>query len=454
MNDIIPIILCGGSGSRLFPLSRKNIPKQFLYLQNNQHSLLQNTVLRLLQNKNIREIAFVSNILYYNILIHQIKSLNLHVTVKYFFEPSSRNTCPAIGFILQYYYLYHSFTGRLLFLPSDHIYDHSEFNSMMSDLQFNHHTNDVCTIFGIKPTYPDTGFGYIEFKNQKVLSFKEKPDLKTAELYLQSDRYCWNSGMFVFTKDIIESYKYFNERTFDIIRQILMNNYKKDENCIIIDDLYKQCEDISIDYALIEKIPDKMNFYLYKGVWSDIGSFFSLVPYSDDYLAFNSHNNYVNTTKKVILNDISDAGIIETDDLILITNIHKSQEIKQIFNSIPADFQFNTFIDYRPWGFYQVLNNFDNMKSKRITVYPHKRLSLQSHTQRCEHWICLQGKGRAQINDDFIELFPNKQVFINFNDKHRLINDNEDDLVIIEIQTGTYFGEDDIIRYEDDYGRI
>lgn len=453
MSPIIPIILCGGSGSRLFPLSRKNIPKQFLYLQNNQYSLLQNTVNRLVQNKNIHEIAFVSNIAYYNTLIHQIKSLDLNIPIKYFWEPSSRNTCPAIGFILQYYYLHNRFTGRLLFLPSDHIYDSFEFNTMMSDIQFSH-INDTCTIFGIEPTYPDTGFGYIEFQDQKVFSFKEKPDLETAKLYLQSHRYCWNSGMFMFTKNIIELYKNFNEETFDIIQQILLKSEVIDGTSIIIDNLYENCKDISIDYALIEKIPDKMSFYLYKGVWSDIGSFFSLIPYSDKYLSFDSQNNYVNTTKKVILNGIKDVGIIETNDLILITDIHKSQDIKHIYNSIPSDLQFNTYIDYRPWGYYEVINDSKDMKSKKITVYPQKRLSLQSHTQRCEHWICLKGNGIAQINEDLIELYPNKQVFINFNDKHRLINNNELDLIIIEIQTGTYFGEDDIIRYQDDYGRI
>lgn len=441
MNKIVPIILCGGSGSRLFPLSRKNIPKQFLILDKNGYSLLQNTILRLTNIDSINEIALISNINYENILKNQVDYLNLNLKVRYFFEPTSRNTCPAITYVLLYYYK-NLFSGNLLFLPSDHIYDNNEFNNLFDNL-INSYLNNICVVFGIKPTYPETGFGYIEYENKKVISFKEKPNEENANMYVNSGKYCWNSGMFMFNNKILKYIEKFNLEIFITLEKII-DSYQKD--CIYIDDLYSNCKDISIDYALIENIPNKLTFYYYNGFWSDIGSYKSLLNFSNEYFAFNSSNNYINCKKKVIANEISDLAIVETNDLILVSKLDKSQNIKNIYNEISKDLLINNYIDYRPWGFYEILNDENNFKSKKITVYPNKKLSLQSHQFRCEHWICLDGNGIAQINDDLIKLQKNSQVFINFKQKHRLINsDDSKNLIIIEIQTGSYFGEDDII---------
>jgi mannose-6-phosphate isomerase-like protein (cupin superfamily) len=195
---------------------------------------------------------------------------------------------------------------------------------------------------------------------------------------------------------------------------------------------------------------------LFESFWSDIGSYNALLNYSHEYINYKSLNNYVNTKKQTILSNVSNLTVVETEDCILVSDINKSQEIKQTFDLIKKykpELQTNKNIDYRPWGYYEVLQDTPTFKLKKITVNPNKKLSLQSHNFRSEHWICLSGTGKAQINDELIQLIPDKSVFIKVTDKHRLINDSNDDLVIVELQTGTYFGEDDIIRYEDDYGR-
>jgi len=449
---IIPIILCGGSGSRLFPLSRDNMPKQFLDLQKNGYSILQNTIRRLIRTPEIKEIGLISNISYEQILKSQIRSLDTSIEYTIFLEPVSRNTAPAIGLALQYYFLLRGYQGRLLFLPSDHIYQDDEFTEMLKDSQ-SYDINDFYGIvYGIVPTYPETGYGYIEYWKDRVISFKEKPDLETAKSYIAKGDYCWNAGMFLFSPSILDVYKKWNQGTFSILYQILVKLHES-LNVIHIDPSYAQCDNISIDYALIEKIPELLTFYEYKGSWSDIGSFTSLEPYSDKHLAYHSEHNYVNCNKRVILNGIQNTAVVETNDFILVSDMDKSQDIKNIYKSLPLSLKNNGYVDFRPWGNYEVLSDNAQFKIKRILVLPFKKLSLQSHAHRCEHWVCLQGKGRAQINEDFLSLVPNAQVFINFHDKHRLINDSDTELIILEIQTGSYFGEDDIIRYDDDYGR-
>jgi mannose-1-phosphate guanylyltransferase len=447
---IIAIILCGGSGSRLFPLSRSNKPKQFLELEN-EFSLLQNTLKRLaITSIDFEKIVLISNKQSEYIIDYQLKNIKLEIPIEIIFEPTSQNTAPAIGFVLKYFYENQNFNGNLLFLPSDHIYEQDAFDQLLSESK--NFLNEQALIFGIQPTYAETGYGYIQFDNHQVISFKEKPNKELAEQYLLEKNYNWNSGMFMFNKNILESFKKYNSNidtilTFILDKSIIYNNK------IFIHSDYSKCTDISIDYALMEHISSETKFLSYKGYWSDIGSYQSLIPYSKYYISFNSKNNYVNTKKTTIVSDVKDLIIVETDDILLISDIKDSQNIKNIYNKIPKNLLKNEKIDYRPWGYYEVLNDEQNFKSKRITVFPYKRLSLQSHQFRAEHWICLEGNGKAEINDIIYELIPNKQVFINFGDKHRMINDGNSNLVIIEIQTGTYFGEDDIIRYQDDYGR-
>lgn len=463
INLICPVILCGGSGSRLFPLSRLNIPKQFLYLENNNYSLLQNTILRLINSSlNIKKIYLISNVKHINILNNQLNSLkNIYDDINFviYLEPIGRNTCPAIGLIIKHFYNdINNQHDNLLFLPSDHLYDQKEFNDLLINAK-NLMDNSV-VLFGINPTYPETGFGYIEYdNNNKVISFKEKPNLETTQKYIDSGNFCWNSGMFMFNQEIVKIYCEKNYNTSLLLDDVISNlKFVYDNNCLVyISEKFGDCEDISIDCALMEKIPEKIIMIKFEGLWSDIGSYNSLINYSKPCINYKSNNNYTNTEKKLIINNLSNIAVVETNDVILVSNLNKSQEIKNLYDHVKShdiNMLINSHTDYQPWGHYEVLKDSDFFKSKKITVYPNKRLSLQSHNYRSEHWICIKGNGVAQINDNFIDLSVNTQVFINIGNKHRLINNGNEELVIIEIQTGTYFGEDDIIRYEDDYYRI
>lgn len=463
MGKIMPVILCGGMGTRLFPLSRNNIPKQFLYLENNGLSLLQNTILRLTES-GINEICLMSNAKYLNILNNQLIELNNLKNIKFhiFLEPSSRNTFPAIYFMLNYFYNNNdNYFTNLLFLPSDHIYDKNEFNCLIN----NFNKNNQATLVGIKPTYPETGYGYIYTNNDDVIEFKEKPCLEIAEKYLLNENYYWNSGMFLFNKNILSTvnklYPDIADEITNIVymsKNIILNTPVFDENNIkttYIHNDYNNMENISIDYAVIEKL-NNIKMIKYDGVWSDIGSYNSLIKLSNQYIGYKSENNYVNAKKQIVMANVNNVSLIETDDCILVSDLNKSQDIKNLYEIVKTqkpNLINNEYKDYRPWGFYEVIQDTPTFKLKKITVYPGKKLSLQSHNKRSEHWTCLEGIGMAQINDELIKLKLDKSVFIKIGDKHRLINNGSENLVIIELQTGNYFGEDDIIRYEDDYGR-
>lgn len=446
---IIPIILCGGSGSRLFPLSRKNIPKQFLDLENNGRSMFQNTIFRIINSPiNPERIAIISNKQHEHIINHQLQIFDIKVDL--ILEPVSRNTAPAILFSLMLYYQkLELLDHNLMFLPADHVYNQSCFNDLIKKLD--QYGDATSLIFGVQPTCPETGYGYIHFDGDQVVSFHEKPSALIAQEYFQDPSYNWNSGMFVFNKHIIS---HFDPEMILILKRVVQKSTFID-NKIYIDDDFQSCQDISIDYALMEKIPHITKFISYQGYWSDIGSYTSLLKYTKQFINVDSQNNYVNTQKKTILNGVENLVVAESHDIILISDINKSQEIKNLCNQIPNHLLYNQSIDYRPWGFYEVILDGESCKIKKITVYPNKRLSLQSHRFRSEHWICLAGSGKAQINDDYIPLTPNSHVYVPCETKHRMINDDKtENLIIIEMQTGEYFGEDDIVRYEDDYGRL
>jgi mannose-1-phosphate guanylyltransferase/mannose-6-phosphate isomerase len=464
VNKIMPVILCGGMGTRLFPLSRNNIPKQFLYLENNGYSLLQNTIIRLI-DAGINEICLMSNAKYLNILNSQLIELKNKSNVKFhiFLEPSFRNTFPAIYFMLNYFYNNNdNYFTNLLFLPSDHIYDKKEFNTLINNFD----KNNAVTLVGISPTHPETGYGYIYANNDDVVEFKEKPCLKMAEKYLLNKNYYWNSGMFLFNKNILPVVNNLYPNIVNEISNIVYlsknhalstNNFDEyNVKITYIHQDYDNMENISVDYALMEKIKN-IKIIKYNGLWSDIGSYNSLINFSNEYIGHKSNSNYVNTKKQVVMSNVNNISLVETEDCILVSDLKLSQDIKNLYELVKTqknNLINNEYKDFRPWGFYEVIQDTPTFKLKKITVYPGKKLSLQSHNKRFEHWTCLEGNGMAQINDDFINLSLNKSVFIKIGDKHRLINNGTENLVIIELQTGNYFGEDDIIRYEDDYGRI
>lgn len=472
----IPVILCGGSGSRLFPLSRNNYPKQFIKISNN-YSLIQNTILRFNSND---EIILVSNISHKYILTSQIKELyqigllNPMIKITIYLEPIGKNTLPAISLVSNDYP-----NNKLLFIPCDHIYNTEK---LLQTINIGLMSNNNIITFGIKPTYPETGFGYIETNknNNWVNKFIEKPNKEKAEQLILSKNIFWNSGIF-----LLETTN-FNKIVFELQPDIIkiltkLNNTTESEsntniNYIIIDKQYSECDSISIDYGIMELLGSNSIYMVeYNDLWNDIGSFKSIhdilekdsngINTDSNVLNLNSSNCLIknsntNPDKLVLLNGVSNLSIIDTTDTLLISNNNDSQQVKILYQMATQlnkkEIIYNNF-DYRPWGYYEVLAGGDNMgfKIKKIIVNPGKRLSLQSHNKRKEYWFVIKGLGQAQIESKIVNIDTtnNSMVFIDIEQKHRLINNSDSDLEIIEIQLGIYLGEDDIKRFEDDYNR-
>jgi len=436
---MIVVILCGGSGSRLFPLSRPNQPKQFLDLDGSGRSMLQNTIVRIqsLDLSASSRILLLCNPSFRFLVEMQVQQLHpkpLH-PIDILYEPESRNTGPAIGLVLQQY---RNTEEHLLILPSDHLY-HADFFEKTLPQAFT--CQHPIVLFAITPTYPETGYGYIEVDEGKIVSFREKPSTDKANEFLaQKGRYFWNSGIFLFsTKPCYELFVEHNPQIMECITN----------------DRFGECPSISIDYALLEKVaPDTMTCVLYGGEWKDIGSYSSLQSYTQPHHSIQSRNNYVHSSKPTILHYIKNTIVVETEDLIFVSSMDHAQDIKSILHEYPDIPATNQKIGYRPWGMYTIIREEPQYKSKQITVYTGHRLSLQSHAHRSEHWICISGEGETEIDDVKRPFRANDQCFIPCHAKHRVRNTHSTDpLIFVEVQTGSYFGEDDIIRYEDDYSR-
>lgn len=344
------------------------------------------------------------------------------ITFRIFLEPVSRNTCPAIGYALCYYYEIDRYDGQLLFLPADHIYDNDEFLHSMKT--FNIDGKDKkCTIFGIKPTCPETGYGYIQHEAGNVISFKEKPSLTLATEYLEKGNYCWNSGMFMLSKEILPLFMKNNEETYDILIKLLSFD-DLSSNVIIIGKEYEMCEDISIDYGLIEKMPvEEMSFFYYQGMWSDIGSYNSLVSFSDDYDSYNSNGtkddnkkNYVKSSKKVITNGVNNVAIIETDDILLIFDLDQSQNIKTIFKNVSNVYKRNTHISYEDCGFSKKIYEDKEYDISKVTIYPNKTVNFDEFS----HFI--DERDQSHIYTNFlVNVTENNQTFIRLSKSDSLL---------------------------------
>lgn len=467
--SFIPVILCGGSGSRLFPLSRNTFPKQFVKI-NNEFSLLQNTIIRFNQ---LEQLVLITNHTHKNIIGSQIKELrdlnqlNPNIKITVFLEPEGRNTLPAITLVCDYFS-----NSNLLFIPCDHIYNTP---SLLEAIGRGIKTSNPIITFGIKPSYPETGFGYIksDITDNFVIKFIEKPNEDKAIELIKLPNIFWNSGIFLLKSDyFVNLVQKLQPEIFEIISNLNNENIlETNANFITIDKSYSKSNSISIDYGIMELLEPKQIYMVeYNDLWNDIGSFKSIhdilekdssgINTDSHTINLNSSNCLVKSDKLVLLNNVSNISIIDTPDTILISNNSKSQEVKKLYelaislNKKEISF---THFDYRPWGHYEVLAGGDTMgfKVKKITVYPNKRLSLQSHFKRKEYWFCIEGKGQAQVNENLIELDSNvnTMVFIDIEQKHRMINNSQSNLVIIEIQLGVYLGEDDIVRYEDDFNR-
>lgn len=461
---MINVILCGGSGTRLWPLSRTMLPKQFVRLFNNR-SLFQDTVSR---NQNVcSETLIVSNHEQYFLAVDQLTQTHHH-SAKFLLEPVGRNTAPAIALAC----LALKPDDLVLVTTSDHlIKDQKAYEQAVLQAKKLAEQNYLVT-FGIKPTYPETGFGYIEAKNDEVLSFKEKPSETMAKAYLEKSNYYWNSGMFCFKAGVfLEELKQHSPNIYQASVEAYPEASSENEIRIELDAMNNIPED-SVDYAVMEK-SKKVKVVTCDINWSDLGSFDALYDevkeeHSDNAIVsrmdntpepicVDSQNNLLITRdRQIALVDIDDLLIVDTADALLISKKGSSQKVKEVVNNIktlnPELAEIHR-LAHRPWGTYEVLQDSEQYKVKRIVVKPSRKLSLQKHFHRNEHWIVVSGTATVTVEDKTFLVRPNESTYIQMGQIHRLTNEGKIDLVMIEVQVGEYTGEDDIVRMDDEYGR-
>lgn len=443
------VILCGGSGTRLWPLSRTLMPKQFIRLFNAK-SLFDLTLRR---NVHAQKTIIVCNEAHYFLALDECGGKKID---KFILEPFGKNTAAAITFAA----LCCDEDEILLITPSDHlIEDEAEYKKALLIAQ-SYANQDFLVTFGIKPSEPNTGYGYIKAdKNGDVERFIEKPNLETAVKFIKEGEYYFNSGMFCFKAGVFlnEMKKYAPSIVKDVAAAI--EGSVNEPNLLKISpNFMDKIEDISIDYALMQKSLNIKMVPLDAG-WSDMGSFDELskkMKSDGEPLQIDASENFVIAKKPTALVDVQNLLVVDTEDALLIAKKGSSQKVKEVYkhfsNSLPEICEAHTSV-YRPWGSYEVLGEGNDYKMKKIIVKPGKRLSLQKHFKRNEHWIVVEGEALVTIDSDKTPLKQNESIYIKKEQTHRLENTANTDLIVIEVQTGEYLGEDDIVRISDDYDR-
>ena len=466
MIELQPVLLSGGSGTRLWPLSREAYPKQFLALAGDD-TMLQATWQRVAGLADAAPIV-VAGEDHRFLVAEQLRQIGAP-TPAILLEPIGRNTAPAIA-AAALQALRDGEDPLLLVLPSDHVVrDADAFRAAVRAAMPAAEQGALVT-FGIMPDAPETGFGYIEAERgegvQRVLRFVEKPDAVTAQTYLDAGGYYWNSGMF-----LLRASRYLEElRKFraDIVggAQAAFDAAQRDGDFIRLDKAaFAACPADSIDYAVMEKTDAAMVLPVDIG-WNDVGSWSALWEVSEqdgdgnahhgDVISIDSRNSYAYARRMVALVGVDDLVVVETDDAVLVARKDRVQQVKDVVARLKAEQRTQAALHrevHRPWGSYDSIDMAEGFQVKRIKVKPGARLSLQSHTRRAEHWIVVRGTARVTRDNDVFELFANQSTYIPIGAKHRLENPGTEMLELIEVQSGDYLGEDDIVRYEDVYGR-
>ncbi len=469
MNDILPVILSGGSGTRLWPLSREAYPKQFLPLAGEQ-TMLQATWTRVAPIAGHPPIV-VANEEHRFVAAEQLQQVGARPTA-ILLEPIGRNTAPAIA-IAALEATRNGDDALLLVLPSDHVVsDEPAFREAVKQATAAAEAGKLVT-FGIVPTGPETGYGYIKSAAPQgndpvraVERFVEKPDLATAQGYVASGEYFWNSGMFLFkaSRYLAELAKLQPEMLASCKKAWELA--KRDADFTRLDkDAFAATPSDSIDYAVMEKTADAAVLPLDAG-WSDVGSWTALRDVSNKDASGNAHkgdvieidceNTYAHGSRLIAMVGLKDVIVVETDDAVLVGQGDRIQEVKSVVAKIKASGRSEATWHrkvYRPWGAYDSIDNGQRFQVKRITVKPGATLSLQRHHHRAEHWSVVSGTAEVTRGDEVILLTENQSTYIPLGQTHRLANPGKVPLEIIEVQSGSYLGEDDIVRFEDTYGR-
>ena len=471
---LIPVILSGGSGSRLWPISRASFPKPFIKTPDGV-SLLQKTFTRIKTLHKIEEVIIVTNRDYYFLTRNEINQVNKQSELKYsyLFEPVGRNTAPAILMAALKAKATYGDRSTLLILPADHLISNLDSFQDAVNQAVRQSNKAYLVTFGIQPDSANTGFGYIRCgknlspETSLVEEFLEKPDLKTAQLYLKSGKYLWNSGMFCFqTQQIL---KVFESNAPQLFEQGI-TCWEKSKKCNNLahaheldPELFSEFGDMSIDYAVMETSTNRAVVHA-KFDWNDIGSWSAL---SELYkIDKNSNrirgetvlkdvkNSYIDSPDRLVgAIGINNLAIIDTPDALLVANQDRLQDVKHIFQILKEQ-NHPAYKDHKkvspPWGSYTILAEGNDYKVKLVEINPESQLTLQMHYHRSEHWIVLSGTATIINGDDHMILKSNESAFIPQGQKHRLKNEGKTLLVIIEVQSGQYIEEDDIVRFNVD----
>lgn len=470
---MIPVILAGGNGSRLWPKSRVAYPKQFLALTTDE-SMLQNTLSRL-PKEGMQAPIIICNEAHRFLVAEQLRQVDTHHN-GIILEPVGRNTAPAIT-LAALNALANDPEATLLVLAADHvIQDESAFATAIKDAEILA-AQDKLVTFGIVPQQPHTGYGYIQsgtsIQHQQntigftVSSFKEKPDMRTAQDYVGSGQYFWNSGMFMFkAKTYIAALEQFAPEILQYCKAAVAEQSLDLDFIRIPETIFAQCPDDSIDYAIMEHTDAAVMVPLDAG-WSDVGSWTSLWDLAEkdahgnavsgDVMLHNAKNNYVNSEGRLVtLIGCEDLVVVETKDAVMVAKQNAVQDIKHIVNQLKAterpEFEFHREV-FRPWGSYDSIDHGQRFQVKRISVKPNEKLSVQMHHHRAEHWIVVSGTAKVTIGDKTVLISENESTYIPIGEVHALENPGKIPLELIEVQSGSYLGEDDIVRFSDRYGR-
>jgi mannose-1-phosphate guanylyltransferase/mannose-6-phosphate isomerase len=465
---MIPVILSGGSGTRLWPVSRASYPKQFCEFYDG--SFLDNTIRRL---KALGDVYILTTKNMDSLTQRAVKKEGLK-PANVILEPMGKNTGPAVALLCHILNLRGLKNETVGVFPSDHlIADEAQFQRAVK-LAGQVAAKGFIVTLGVQPHAPETGYGYIEVTDENVgksgdlsafgvKGFREKPNLKTAQGYLETGKHFWNAGMFVFKVETM--IKHFQEQQPKLWEKVTLI----DADLKNAEYNYAMVESISLDYAIMEKVKAQACVPCDMG-WSDVGSWDEVARLSDESSeihtrsqaeVFNqdSENNYVfSVQNKVVgLIDVTDVIVIDTPDALLVVHKGSSQKVKELVDSMreagqpeATEHPFET----RPWGGFVVLADDDDYKAKRITIDPGAQLSYQSHAKRSEHWTVISGNGEVTLNEKKIPMVPGESIHIPVGAKHRIRNPGQAPLIFVEVQTGSYFGEDDIVRYLDDYNRV
>lgn len=474
-SNLIPVILSGGAGTRLWPASRQGYPKPFMRLGDGQ-SLLLRTLQRALKVANVGEVMTVTGADYYFLTRdeYQREPAAQALAQRFLLEPAGRNTAPAIVLAALDIARRHGPEAQLLVLPADHLV--ADLDSFAADVAVASAlaAEGNLVTFGIRPTHPETGFGYIEAAapigsagGRAIQAFVEKPDRATAEAYLASGNYFWNAGMFCFSAGaLLAAAEQTCPNVLGAARAVFESVDHADEPLKFERERFLAQPDISIDYAVMEKaakravVPARFD-------WSDIGSWKAVSELGEPdpqgnrvrghSILVESVNCYVDAGDRVVAAvGVQDLVIIDSGDAVLVADREQAQAVRAVVDHLKRNkhsaAQHHLTV-HRPWGSYTVLEDAEDCKVKRLTVKPGGILSLQKHSRRSEHWTVVNGTAKVRVGDDEFLLERNQSTYIPIETLHRLENPTDRDVHLIEVQCGDYFGEDDIVRLEDVYGR-